>query len=234
MSESLSRKYIVETLSSLPTKRRNKNLVLNLKKFSELAERSRDLLAVSTAGCERAKLVFPAIELSNATEKISSARRKAKTCLREVSQNLEAVAKIGFENRLIEMKDHAAASIKPINDAWQKQVQDVLKPYEILVTIVAERQLKGSGRLISTLGAIRSAQNELPTTNKAALQIKQHISDLPEIVSSLGLTGKVGEFLIAVSRKLGNPRDLDNQVIRDFLDKYGLWSSLRVSFGAGE
>jgi hypothetical protein len=207
-------------------------LVGNLKRFSEVAERSRELLALSTAGSARAKLVFPDIELSNAAEKISSARKKAKSCLREVSQNLDAVAKIGFENRLIEMKDHSGASIRPITDAWQKRVQDILRPYEILVTIVAERKLKGSETLIATLGVIRSVQNELPDTNRAAIQIKQHISDLPGIVSSLGLTGKVGEFLIAVSRGLGSPRDLENLEIRDFLDKYGLWSSLRVSFGA--
>jgi len=232
MSDAQSRQYILDTLASLPAKRRNKNLVGNLKRFSEIAARSRDLLAISIASGERAKLVFSDIQLSTATERVSNARKKAKACLRDLSQNIDAVAKSGFETRLIDMKDYAGTAMRPINEAWQKKVQDIVRPYEILVTIVAERKLKGSGTLVKTLDGIKTQQNEVPATKAAALDTKQRISGLPEIVSSLGLTGKVGEFLIAASRGSGSPRDLENQEIRDFLDRYGLWISLQVSFGA--
>lgn len=230
MSDSQSRRYILEALQSLPAKRRNKNLVGNLQSFSDHAERSQAVVAQAINGSARMKLVFPDMQLSSATEKISSARRKAKSCLRDLSQSIDAVAKPTFESRLIEMKDHATASIRLLNEAWQKRLGGVVEPYETIVVIVKEHKLQGSEALVAAIEAIKRAQGELPSTNEGANTIKKQITGLSEIITSLGLTGRVGEFLIAVSNGSGSPRDLEVKEIREFLDKYALWNSLRVSF----
>jgi hypothetical protein len=57
------------------------------------------------------------------------------------------------------------------------------------------------------------------------------IGDLPAVVRSLGLTGRVGAFLVAVAEGNGSPQELEQAEVREFLDRYGLWDALRVSFG---
>lgn len=234
MSDQDSRKYISDALTTLPGKTRNKNLVGNLRRFAELSERARDVLALSVAGGTRLKLVFPDAQLESLQDKLSSARKKAKTCLRDVSQNIDAVAKPGFETRLIEMKDHAAGSVKPVLDGWQKRLDDAIRPYEKLAEIVEERKLTGGEALTGALRRIRSTRTQTPASDAEALAIKREIAGLPQVVRALGLTGAVGAFLVAVAQGSGSPRELERAEVREFLDRYGLWDALRVSFGTGQ
>jgi len=232
MSDQNSRKLIVEALTALPAKTRNKNLVGNLRRFAEIAERSRDVLALSIAGAARLKLVFTDAQLGNLGDRVSNAQKKARTCLREVSQAIDAVAKPTFEARLIEMKDYAAGSVKPVVETWQKRLDDAIRPYEKLAQIVEERRLEGGEALSTVLVRIRGARTQTPPTDAEALAIKDAIAGLPGVVRSLGLTGTVGAFLVAVAEGSGSPRDLERKEVREFLDRYELWDALRVGFGA--
>ena len=54
---------------------------------------------------------------------------------------------------------------------------------------------------------------------------------MPEVLRSLGLSKAVGAFLVAVAEGLGPVRELEKVEIREFLDRYGMWDALRVSFG---
>jgi hypothetical protein len=232
MSDLNSRKWIAEALIGLPAKTRNKNLVGNLRRFSEIAEQSRDTLALSIRGAARVKLVFPDAQLASLVDKLLNAQKKARTCVRDVSQTIEAVAKPSFEARLIEIKDHGAGSVRPVLDTWQRRLDDAIRPYEKVARIVEERRLEGSEAFMTVLINIRAARTQTPPTDADALAIKRLIDGLPGVVRSLGLTGRVGTFLVAVAEGTGPARELDVAEIREFLDRYELWDALRVGFGA--
>jgi len=232
MSDRTTRTWTVETLTSLPAKTRNKNLVGNLGRFADIAEQARNTLSSSLRGAARVKLVFADATMGPVVDKLASAQKKARTCLRDLEQSLDAVAKPSFDTRLIDIRDHATGSIRPLLETWQRRVDDSVSPYEKLAQVVEDRHLDGGEALVNALGRIRQARTQTPATDLEALALKALIGGLPSVVRSLGLTGRVGAFLVAVAEGAGSPRDLERAEIRDFLGRYGLWDALRVSFGA--
>jgi len=231
MSDGASRTWIAETLAALPAKTRNKNLVGKLGSFSEIAERAKDTLASSMQGAARVKLVFGDANLAPVVDKLSSAQKKARTCVRDINQSLDAVAKASFETRLIEIRDHATGSIRPVLETWQRRIDDSIRPYEKLAQVVQDRHLEGGDALVNALDSIRQSRTQTPGTGQEAATLKSLIEDLPTVVRSLGLTGRVGAFLVAVAEGNGSPQELEQAEVREFLDRYGLWDTLRVSFG---
>ncbi len=232
MSDRASRIWIAEALTTLPAKTRNKNLVGNLGRFANVAEQARDTLNASLQGAARVKLVFADAVTGNVVDKLVSAQKKTRTCVRDLAQSLDAVAKSSFETRLIDIRDHATGSIRPLLDTWQRRIDDATRPYEKLAQVVQDRHLEGGDALVSALGRIREARTQTPGTNQEALALKALIDGLPGVVRSLGLTGHVRAFLVAVAEGVGSPRDLERADVREFLDRYGLWDTLRVAFGS--
>jgi len=232
MSERTSRTWITEALTALPAKTRNKNLVGNLGRFADMAEQARDTLTSSLRGATRMKLVFADAATGNVVEKLVSAQKKARTCVRDLTQSLDVVAKSSFETRVIDIRDHATGSVRPLLESWQRRIDDAIRPYEKLAQVVQDRHLDGGDELVAALGRIKEARTQTPATKEEALGLKVLIDGLPSVVRSLGLTGRVGAFLVAVAEGTGSPRDLERVEVREFLDRYGLWDDLRVSFGS--
>ena len=231
MSDQSSRKWIVEALSALPGKTRNKNLVANLRKFAELSELSRDSLVGALDGSAKVNIVFSSAQMAGMEDKVSNAKKKARGCLKELSQSIDAVSKATFETRIIDMKDHASSSVRPVLEAWQKSLDGSINPYERLAQIVQERQLTGGEALTRSLTSLRTTRTETPTSEAGALAIKALINNMPEVLRSLGLSKAVGAFLVAVAEGRGPVRELENIEIREFLDRYQMWDTLRLSFG---
>ena len=232
MSERTSRTWITEALTALPAKTRNKNLVGNLGRFADMAEQARDTLTSSLRGATRMKLVFADAATGNVVEKLVNAQKKARTCVRDLTQSLDVVAKSSFETRVIDIRDHATGSIRPLLESWQRRIDDAIRPYEKLAQVVQDRHLDGGDELVAALGRIKEARTQTPATKEEALGLKVLIDGLPSVVRSLGLTGRVGAFLVAVADGTGSPRDLERVEVREFLDRYALWDDLRVSFGS--
>jgi hypothetical protein len=232
MSERTGRTWITEALTALPAKTRNKNLVGNLGRFADMAEQARDTLTSSLRGATRMKLVFADAATGNVVEKLVNAQKKARTCVRDLTQSLDVVAKSSFETRVIDIRDHATGSIRPLLESWQRRIDDAIRPYEKLAQVVQDRHLDGGDELVAALGRIKEARTQTPATKEEALGLKVLIDGLPSVVRSLGLTGGVGAFLVAVAEGTGSPRDLERVEVREFLDRYALWDDLRVSFGS--
>jgi hypothetical protein len=231
MSDHASRQWIREALSSLPGKTRNKNLVGNLRKFAEMSERSKEALSLALDGATRVKIVFPSAPMTGLTDRVSNAKKKARACLKDVRQSIDAVSKRTFDERMIDVKDHASSSLKPVLEAWQGLLDDSVSPYEKLAQIVRERQLTGGEALTNSLISVRTARLQTPLSEVEALAIKALINNMPEVLRSLGLSETVGTFLVAVAEGTGSVRALEIGEIREFLDRYGMWEALRVSFG---
>jgi hypothetical protein len=197
-----------------------------------MAEQARDTLTSSLRGATRMKLVFADAATGNVVEKLVNAQKKARTCVRDLTQSLDVVAKSSFETRVIDIRDHATGSIRPLLESWQRRIDDAIRPYEKLAQVVQDRHLDGGDELVAALGRIKEARTQTPATKEEALGLKVLIDGLPSVVRSLGLTGRVGAFLVAVAEGTGSPRDLERVEVREFLDRYALWDDLRVSFGS--
>ena len=232
MSDQSSRKWIGEALSSLPGKTRNKNLVGNLRKFAELSERSRENLVGALDGSARVKIVFPSAQMTGMEDRVSNAKKKARGCLKDLSQSIDAVSKAPFETRMIDMKDHASSSMRPVLEAWQKFLDDSINPYERLA---ANRQgatvdgWRGTHKVthIFTNNSDRDADSPKPKLSA----IKALINNMPEVLRSLGLSKRLAPSWWLWLRDSAQFVSWRMVEIREFLDRYGMWDALRISFG---
>ena len=231
MSDQNTRAFIREALVSLPAKTKNKNLLGRLQQFSQSATKVKQTLSGSLEVSKRLLSVFPDAELNSLAPKVSEIKRKAKSAHRDLTGNVDVVSKTSFESKMIEMDEAAASTVKPLSDLWQKRIDEAVTPYIRLSQAVADLKLKGSGELQKHLNALQATRTRLPSSDEEALATKDRLQALPAVIGTLGLTGRAGKFLVAVADRNGDAKDLDDPEIREFLDRYDLWGSLRVSLG---
>jgi hypothetical protein len=231
MSDRNTRQWISDTLVSLPAKTKNKSLVGRLRQFSQNAANVKSSVELSIENSKRLRTVFPGAEVAALAPKLSDIRKKAKAASRVLAGGVDAVAKQVFENKMIEMVEIANGIAKPLLEMWQRRIDEAITPFIRISQVVADLKLTGASGLQEHVVALQTARAAIPDSPSKALVIKQRLESLPSIVGGLGLTGKAGRFLVAVAERNGSARDLDDEEIRLFLNRYELWGALRVSFG---
>jgi hypothetical protein len=231
MSDRNSRRWISDTLVSLPAKVKNKSLVGRLRQFSQNATKVKGTVGQAIEDTKRLQIVFPDAGTAVISPRLVEIRRKAKAASRDLSGGVEAVGKQIFENKMIEMVETANGASKPLLELWQRRIDDAITPFIRISQAVADLKLDGSASLQGHIKAIQVASASIPDSTAKAQLIKERLDSLPAIIGGLGLKGKTGEFLIAVAERNGSARDLENLEIRAFLDRYELWGALRVSLG---
>jgi hypothetical protein len=231
MSDVNTRAWIRESLVSLPAKAKNKSLIGRLQQFSQSAAKIKVAMSVSIDSAERLSVVFPDAEVSSLAPRVTIVRRKAKLALRDLTANLEVVSKPLFETKMIEMDETASGALKPVTDLWQRKVDEAVSPFISLAQAVSDLKLEGGDALHQHLKVLANAKDRLPINETEARAIKERIDALPSVVGTLGLTGEAGKFLVSVAAGNGNTVQLEHPEVRDFLTRYDLWRSIRISFG---
>jgi len=231
MSDRNTRQWINDTLVSLPAKTKNKSLVGRLRQFSQNAVSVKSSVALSIENSKQMRTVFPGAELAILAPKLSDIRKKAKATSRDLAGGVDVVAKQVFENKMIEMVEIANGTAKPLLELWQRRIDEAITPFIRISQVVADLKLTGASVLQEHVTALQAARAGIPDSSSKALVIKQRLESLPTIVGGLGLTGKAGKFLVAVAERNGSAKDLDDEEIRLFLNRYELWGALRVSLG---
>jgi len=231
MSDAAERQWLREALLALPDKTRNKNLAGSLRRFAEMAEKADESLSLSYRTAKLVTAVFGTSSFPVLSDRASKAAAAARYCQKELAKSIDTVTKNSFEERMIAIKDFAAASGKPVTDVWEKSVSDAIHAYEQVSKVAADRGLPGGRELEAKLTDLRNRTSRPPHDDNDARTFALKLAGLPQEVATLGLTGKAGDFLVAAAEGRGSPRDLENPEVREFLDRYALWGSLRVSLG---
>jgi hypothetical protein len=231
MSDAAERQWVREALLALPEKTRNKNLAGSLRRFAEMAEKADETFSLSHRTAKLVTAVFGDSSFPVLTHRSNKAAADARHCQKELAKSIDVVTKNSFEERMIAIKDFAAASSKPVTDVWEKEVSGAIHAYEQVSKVAADRGLPGGRELESKLSDLRSRRSRPPQDDNDARTVALKLARLPQEVATLGLTGKAGEFLVAAAEGRGSPRDLEHPEVRELLDRYALWPSLRVSLG---
>lgn len=231
MSDRSTRQWISDTLVALPAKTKNKSLVGRLRQFSQNAANVKSSIELSIENSKRLRNVFPSAEVTTLAPKLSDIRKKAKAASRDLAGGVDAVAKQVFETKMIEMVEITNGTAKPLLELWQRRIDEAITPFIRIAQVVADLKLVGASGLQEHITALQTARAAIPDSSSKASAIKQRLESLPSIVGGLGLTGKAGKFLVAAAERNGSARDLDDEEIRLFLNRYQLWGALRVSLG---
>lgn len=231
MSDAAERQWVREALLALPEKERNKNLVGALRRYGEMAEKAGESLSLSYRTAKLVTAVFPDSRFPALDDRASKAAAGARQCQKDLTKSIDAVTKKSFDDRMIAIKDFAAATSKPVTEVWEKRVSEAIHAYEQVAKVAADRALPGGRELQLKLTDLRSRTSRPPSDDSDAGTVALKLEGLPKEVAALGLTGKPGDFLVAAAEGRGAPRDLDDPEVRELLDRYALWPSLRVSLG---
>ncbi len=231
MSDAAERQWVREALLALPEKTRNKTLVGALRRYGEMAQRAGESLSLSYGTAKLVTAVFANSRFPLLDERAGKAAAGARHCQKELAKSIDAVTKKSFDDRMIAVKDSAAASSKPVTEVWEKGVSEAIHAYEQVAKVAADRGLKGGRELETKLAELRSRTSRPPQDDNDARSFALRLEALPQEVAALGLKGKPGDFLVAAAEGRGAPHDLEDPEIRELLDRYRLWPLLRVSLG---
>src|SRR5262249_34245489 len=117
---------------------------------------------------------------------------------------------------------------KNLKDQWNDLLTSKIADFEKLVRAASGANLAGSKNLTETLNRLRVQGVNPPQNDDSAKRIAADLENLKNSVGTLGLEGKVGEFLIAAAEGRGNPKDLGDTEIVGFIERNNLWNLLSV------
>lgn len=225
MSKWLELKQKIETI---PEKEGRKNLVGKLALYGSKTAEARDSLARSAQAQRCAQSVFPEGGFQRSEKQLSEAVSAARTLHKKLVKQIEAVEKDASEKQFLAIDEYAKAARNSLKDQWSNLLGRKIADFENLVKVASEADLAGSKSLTEILSRLRAQAANPPNNGEAAKRIAVDLESLKNSVSTLGLEGRVGKFLIAAAEGRGNPKDLGDPEIVAFIDRNNLWNLLSV------
>lgn len=218
-----------EDIKSLPAKKSRLNLIGVLQKYNEQTSETLETLRQTRSGAEQVAAVFPNLDLRvTVIDKINSATRIAQT----LRKTLEKIEKIQTQDDAFRSLDETAKAAKRnLHNKWNVTLEDKIQTYDKLVNASSNANLQGSSQLVEKLNRLRGQTNVLPKTEEVALKIKNDLENINSSIQTLGLSGKVGEFLIAAAAGRADAKAVLDAEVRKFIEENNLWTALSVKLG---
>lgn len=217
-----------QKIESIPEKERRKNLVGKLARYSSKTAEAHDSLVQSAQAQLFAQSVFPEEGFQRSAKQLSEAVSAARTLHKRLVKQIEAVETTASDKQFLAIDECAKAVRNNLKERWGNLLSRKITDFENLVKAASEAQLAGSKNLTETLSCLRDQRANLPNNDDAAKRIAADIEILKNSVSTLGLEGHVGAFLIAAAEGRGNPKALGDPEIVAFIDRNNLWNLLSV------
>lgn len=218
-------------IESIPEKERRKNLVGKLVHYSGKTVEARKSLVQSSQTQSCAQSVFPGGNFQRSVEQSRKAANAARTLVKRLAKQIEAIETDTSDKYFLVIDECAKAAQKSLKEQWDNLLARKLDDYEKLVKAASGANLAGSKSLTETLSRLRDQRANPPNNDDAAKRIAADLESLKNSVGTLGLEGRVGEFLIAAAEGRGNPKDLGAPEIVAFIDRNNLWNLLSVKLG---
>jgi hypothetical protein len=216
-------------LDAIPQKRRRKDLLGLLGRYSELAATGEKLVR-DTAEGERCSLaVFPGLAIAPAEESRRRASRVAARVATRLRAAIENVQERDTENDVDQLLIDAKAADKALRERWTRRLEERLKGYGALVKAAEAAKLPGSRVLATQLAVLQARASAPPRAESEAEEIRKAVAGLAGLVGELGLEGAAGKFLVAAAANQGDARALCDPEVRDFVERHDLWRLLVVT-----
>ena len=210
----------------IPEKRRKANLVGKLSRYGKMVADARDTLVRSLEAKKHALVVFPDGNFVKTMQQAQRATAIATKLRNRLSKDLGAIEK--SDDEFTAISDHAKAAHNALKDQWNSLIIGKIQDFENLVKATKEAGLEGSQKLDQTLTRLSEQGSNPPMNDGAAIRAKAILDSLVSSVRGLGLEGEAGQFLVDASAGKGDPQALYKPEIKHLIDKYKLWSLLRV------
>jgi hypothetical protein len=220
-----------QKIEDIPEKEGRKNLVGRLARYSSKTAEARDSLVQSAQAQLFAQSVFPEEGFQRSAKQLSEAVSAARTLHKRLVKQIEAVETTASDKQFLAIDEYAKAARNNLKEQWNNLLGRKIADFDNLVKAASGAQLAGSKNLTETLSRLRDQRASPPNNDAAAKRVAADLESLKNYVSTLGLEGRVGEFLIAAAEGRGNPKDLGDPEIVTFIERNELWNLLSVRLG---
>jgi hypothetical protein len=218
-----------EKLEAIPSKRKRSTLVNALAQHSSRTARASATLSQSLESETHVRTLFPDLAAGSAEENRAKARRIALRLKKRLAADIHAVENTKTDSDVADLAEYASKAEESVRNRWRSALTAKLQGYEALVKAASDLGLSKDRTPVITLAHLQG-QTDPPATREAANAIQDSMERLTRSVAELGLEGEAGEFLVAAANGRGDPRALQRQVVRDFLEQRNLWHLLVVKF----
>ena len=191
-----------------------------LQQFTE-AEAQEDLVRV----------VFPDETSTGVAQKRQKAASTARRLLKKLNVSIDRIQESRSNDDVTTIVEQAGSSRRGVRDRWQAQMKKKLAPYEKLVKVACDLKLSGAEELSYVMERLGGSMAQPPSSARKAEAIKAELEELRRAVQRLGFDDEVvRKFLVdAAAGIAGLKVPLEEESVRQFLDRHNLWTLFRVS-----
>lgn len=218
-------------IESIPEKERRKNLVGKLAHYNQKTTQAYDSLVWSVRTQQCVRSIFPNGGFQRSVEQTRKASNVARTLQKKLVKQIEAIKEDALDKQFLAIDEFAKAAQRNLKEQWNDLLARKIADFEKLVNAASGANLAGSKSLTGILNRLRAQIVNPPHHDDAAKRIATDLETLENSVGTLGLKGRAGEFLMAAAAGQGNPKDLGDPEIVAFIERYNLWSLLKVKLG---
>jgi len=217
-------------IESIPEKRSRKNLVGKLAQYDQMSTQAKGVLTKCIRELHYVQSVFPSGDFQRVAEQTARAANVARR-LRRRLENISVIETKTSNDQFISISEYAKSAQTALKDRWTQLLTRRIADFENLAKAASSANLEGSRGMVEKLNRLDDRVGAPPISEEITQRIVADLHDLEKSVSTLGLEGRPGEFLVAAANEQGNPQDLLDSEVAAFIEKYNLWGLLTVKLG---
>jgi hypothetical protein len=223
---------LIETVRGLPGKANRSDMVARMLALQDKLTDARTSLIDGIGGAQFVDELTGRADSAKIRPRLKRLAKDAKDLSRLVQQQKVSAHSNRDDELTIAIREASTKIKTDVRNVWREFSEDKSRSYSQLADASSAARLEGCGALRLAAEKFQAAVQEVPSTRERAEGVTQAMQGVLRAVESLGLTGKVGQFLVASARGEGNPKTLFDPEVRGFLEEHdALWSLLRLRLG---
>jgi hypothetical protein len=220
-------------LEQLPETQKRKRLLGAMQQYQLKLTETEKQLATAQVDEQYANSIFGVDSVAVVEGERKKAARIAIKLGKKLREDIEAVnnPRARINDTVTSLGEIGTGLAREVKNAWNRLIDQKLKPYEKLVDVARKLKMEGADQLAVIMQQLRSARDHVPTSRERAEHIARSLRNLPAAVQKLGFEDPVVQKFVedAVDGKAKLKAFADHPAIAEFIQKYKLWDLFRVT-----
>jgi hypothetical protein len=222
-------KDLCARIEKLPGLRDTAAIEGRLARFVSTLEKASADIETFEEAASCAEAVFGESHFRKLRQQRSGSSANARQLRDALATDLNAAGAQKTQDVLASIARSATSVREGLGQTWALLIQEEYNQYQAVASWVSEFQK--SDKVKARLDRIVGQKNKLPRTRPAAEQVSNDIEFVRDSFKTMGLEGKVKEFVEKALAGEAPAELLKHQDVKHFIDETNLWKFLKVRLG---
>lgn len=164
---------------------------------------AKDRLVAASLAATHASTILPPTSFRETRRAIRTSATIASRLKQKLDSEPAAVAEDTIEQSFTRLFEKAESAQKTCHTTWEEGLQAKIQDWEAIADVVARLVPREGSRLQRATNSLRAAKLSPPQSGKAAKEVQEHLDNLKDALSKLGLETAFGKFLQAAASTEG-------------------------------